>query len=124
MVKHGQPRGTVAWARLDPIEGHEQAGRRPVLIVSEGRFNARSGVVIVMPLTSQQPRVGAPFVLEVGRIAGKRGWVKPSQVRTISRTRLGAVIGSVSDARVEACLDALLQVCGRSPKAPIHADND
>ena len=77
-----------------------------------------------MPLTSQQPRVEAPFALEVGRIGGKRGWLKPSQVRTISRARLGAVVGSLREAQVEACLDALLQVCGRSPKAPIHADND
>lgn len=51
----GYRRGEVWWADLSPVRGHEQAGRRPVLIVSDDGFN-RSGLdmAIVVPLTSAQ----------------------------------------------------------------------
>ena len=45
--------GEVWLADLDPTEGHEQAGRRPVVVVSVDPFNAgRSGLVVVLPITS------------------------------------------------------------------------
>ena len=47
-------RGEIRWADLDPTRGHEQAGRRPVLILSHDVFNARSGTVIAVALTSQR----------------------------------------------------------------------
>ena len=49
-------RREVYWAELDPTLGDEQSGRRPVLILSEDVFNARSGTVIAVALTSQEPR--------------------------------------------------------------------
>ncbi len=45
-------RGDIYWADLDPTVGHEQAGRRPVLILSRSAFNDRSGTVIAVALTS------------------------------------------------------------------------
>ena len=48
-------RGEIYWADLDPTQGSEQAGRRPVLVLSEDVFNARSGTVIAVALTSQEP---------------------------------------------------------------------
>jgi mRNA interferase MazF len=48
-------RGEVCLADLDPTFGHEQAGRRPVLVLSVDAFNAgRSGLALVLPLTSRQ----------------------------------------------------------------------
>ena len=41
-------RGDVHWAELDPVRGREQAGRRPVLVISHDVFNQRSGTVIAM----------------------------------------------------------------------------
>lgn len=58
-------RGDIYWAELDPTVGHEQAGRRPVLIVSHTVFNNKSATVIAIALTSQEPRAGFPFTLEL-----------------------------------------------------------
>ena len=56
-------RGEIRWADLNPVRGHEQAGRRPVLVVSHDVFNQRSGTVIAVALTSQEPRAGFPLTL-------------------------------------------------------------
>ena len=61
-------RGDVRWAELDPVRGHEQAGRRPVLVLSHNVFNDRSGTVIALALTSQEPRAGFPLTLESKRL--------------------------------------------------------
>jgi hypothetical protein len=51
-------RGDIWWADLDPTQGREQAGRRPVLILSQDVFNDRSGTVIAVAITSQEPTAG------------------------------------------------------------------
>lgn len=53
-------RGDVVWADLNPTRGHEQGGLRPVVVISEDVFNARSGTVIAMAVTSQPQRAGFP----------------------------------------------------------------
>jgi mRNA interferase MazF len=117
-------RGSVYYAELDPTVGHEQAGRRPVLVVSDDRFNARSGTAIVMPLTSQKPKAGYPFVLPLGFVGAesRESYIKPGQVRTISTERLRKCIGTTTGT-VDACLDALLHICGR-PLAVAPQQND
>ena len=57
-------RGDVRWADLNPVRGHEQAGQRPVLVLSHDVFNDRSGTVIAVAMTSQEPRAGFPLILE------------------------------------------------------------
>src|SRR5437867_8609053 len=57
-------RGDIRWADLNPVRGHEQAGRRPVLVVSHDVFNERSGTVIAVAMTGQEPRAGFPLALE------------------------------------------------------------
>ena len=49
-------RGEIRWADLDPTRGHEQAGQRPVLILSADVFNERSGTVIAVALTASHAR--------------------------------------------------------------------
>lgn len=49
-------RGDVVWAELDPTKGNEQAGRRPVLVLSQDVFNKRSGTVIAVAITSSEPK--------------------------------------------------------------------
>ena len=44
------------WAELDPTQGHEQSGRRPIVVLSQDVFNERSGTVIACALTSREPR--------------------------------------------------------------------
>ena len=43
-------RGDIVWADLDPVRGHEQAGKRPVVVLSEDVFNARTGTVTAMAI--------------------------------------------------------------------------
>ena len=56
-------RGDIRWADLNPTRGHEQAGLRPVVILSHDIFNERSGTVIAMAITSQSQRAGFPLTL-------------------------------------------------------------
>ena len=51
-------RGDIRWADLNPVRGREQAGLRPVLILSHEIFNERSGTVIAVAITSQPQHAG------------------------------------------------------------------
>ena len=106
-------RGEVRWADLNPVRGHEQAGCRPVLVLSQDVFNERSGTVIAVALTSQEPRAGFPLALE-SRATGlvKRSWVKISQIRTLSADRIGPRIARASEEELARVLDGLNEILG------------
>ncbi len=104
-------RGDIYWAELEPTVGNEQAGRRPVLIVSNDIFNDRSGTVIAFAVTSQQPR--APFPLTVAlsnHDLPKRSWVKVGQIRTLATERLGKKIGRASAEDLNLIVDGLNEI--------------
>lgn len=83
-------RGEIRWAHLNPVRGKEQAGRRPMLILSRDVFNECSGTVIAIALTSQPQRVGLPLTLELqSKGLPKKSWVKVSQIRTLAVERIG-----------------------------------
>ena len=106
-------RGEIRWADLSPVRGHEQSGRRPVLVLSHDVFNERSGTVIGVALTSREPRAGYPLTLElVDAKLPKRSWVKISQVRTLSTERLGRRLGRASDEELARVLEGLLEIVG------------
>lgn len=106
-------RGDIIWASLDPTLGHEQSGSRPVLILSENIFNDRSGTVIAVVLTSQQPSASFPLTFELlDSSLPKKSWVKISQIRTLSTERLGKKIGTASDAELEAIIEGLTEIIG------------
>src|SRR5882724_269762 len=101
-------RGDVMWANLNPAVGHEQAGRRPVVVISADVFNARSGTVIAMALTSQPQRAGFPLTLEVKSVKlGKPSWVKISQIRTLSVQRLGRKVGRLEPEELDRLIEGL-----------------
>lgn len=106
-------RGDIRWADLDPVRGHEQAGRRPVLVLSHDVFNERSETVIAVAVTSQEPRAGFPLTLE-SHASGlpKRSWIKISQIRTLSIDRLSQRIGRASEEELAAVLDGLNEILG------------
>lgn len=90
-------RGEIRWADLNPVRGHEQAGLRPVLILSHDIFNERSGTVIAVAITSQPQKAGFPLTLELkSPNLPKKSWLKISQIRTLSVERIGKVIGEAS----------------------------
>jgi len=106
-------RGDIRWADLDPTRGREQAGRRPVLVLSHDVFNERSGTVIAAGLTSQEPRAGFPLTLECrARGLPKRSWIKISQVRTLSTERLGRRIATASPEDVGRTVAGLNEIIG------------
>ena len=87
-------RGDIIWANLMPTQGHEQTGKRPVLILSNEIFNNKSGTVIAVALTSQPQKAGFPLTYKLdNRNLPKESWVKISQIRTLSTARLGSTIG-------------------------------
>jgi mRNA interferase MazF len=106
-------RGEVRWADLDPTRGHEQSGMRPVLVLSADVFNARSGTVIAVALTSQPQRAGYPLALELEDAwLTKPSWVKISQIRTLSSERLGNKIGTVEPEQVARVIEGLNEILG------------
>ena len=106
-------RGEIRWADLNPTRGREQAGLRPVLIISQDVFNQRSGTVIAVALTSQPQRAGFPLTFELKiEDLPKQSWVKISQIRTLSVERIGKLIGKASAEEVGTVIDGLNEIIG------------
>lgn len=106
-------RGDILWANLDPTLGHEQSGMRPVLVVSQNVYNDRSGTVIAVALTSQQPRAGFPLTLELSDSSlPKKSWVKISQIRTLSVQRLGKRLGKATADELDDIIEGLIEIIG------------
>ncbi len=106
-------RGDIRWADLNPVRGHEQAGQRPVLVLSHDIFNERSGTVIAVALTSQEPGAGFPLTLQLtGSRLPKRSWVKISQIRTLSVERIGRRLARASDTELASVVDGLVEIVG------------
>lgn len=106
-------RGEIRWADLNPVRGKEQAGRRPVLVLSHDVFNERSGTVIALALTSQPQRAGFPLTLELqSKGLPKRSWVKISQIRTLAVERIGQRLGKVSLEELAQIIEGLNELVG------------
>ena len=106
-------RGEIYWTDLDPTKGREQAGQRPILILSQEIFNERSGTVIAMALTSQPQKAGFPLTLELSDLAlPKRSWIKISQIRTLSTERLGKRITRLPEKELDLVIEGLNEIIG------------
>lgn len=92
---------SLYWASLDPATGSEQAGTRPVLVVSNNMVNEILPVITVIPVSSikEKDRIYPTEVylpLEKSMLP-KNSVAMIHQIRTISKTRLGDMCGSISD---------------------------
>ena len=106
-------RGEIRWADFNPVRGREQAGLRPVLIISEDIFNERSGTVIAIAITSQPQRAGFPLTLELkSGILPKTSWIKISQIRTLSVERIGKRIGRTPPEELTQVVEGLNEIIG------------
>ena len=106
-------RGDIRWADLNPIRGREEAGLRPVLILSHDVFNERSGTVIAVALTSQPQRAGFPLTHELrSPKLAKRSWVKISQIRTLSVERIGTRLGRSTPEEIALVVEGLDEIIG------------
>jgi mRNA interferase MazF len=106
-------RGEIWWADLNPTRGHEQAGIRPVLVISHDIFNQRSGTVIAIALTSQKPGAPFPLTLEIDSAKlPKRSWAKISQIRTLAVERLTKRLGAISPEETAKVVEGLNEIVG------------
>lgn len=102
--------GDVAWLRFDPQAGHEQAGRRPALVLSPSAYNGKTGLMLCCPMTTQIK--GYPFEV---RIAGNLpGAVLADQVKSLDWAAGGARLkGKVSTAELQEVRAKLLTLIGK-----------
>ncbi len=107
-------KGDIFWANLNPTVGNEQAGFRPVLIISENIFNERSGIIIGLAITSQPQRAGFPLTYQLSSPhLPKKSWVKISQIRTLSIKRIGDYISHVDPEELDIIIDGFNEIIGK-----------
>ena len=103
-------RGDAVWITLDPQAGHEQAGRRPALVLSPAAYNGRVGLALLCPITGQVK--GYPFEVALPEGLAVAGVVLADQVKSLDwRARRAVKKGRVSAAtimEVQARIRALL----------------
>lgn len=93
-------RGAVLWADLDPAQGREQSGRRPVLVVSSDAYlDVVETFVVVVPVTSRDR--GWPNHVPLQGL-DRPSWAMTEQPRTIARSRIVGVAGQVDEATLAA----------------------
>jgi mRNA interferase MazF len=93
-------RGDVVRVRLDPVEGSEQAGERPALVISPDLINEHGPVVLVAAITSQKTNKLYPFEALIEPPEGGlslRSKVMLTHLRSIDKRRITRQYGSVSD---------------------------
>lgn len=106
-------RGDIFWADLNPTIGNEQAGKRPVLIISHNVFNQNSGTVIALAITSQPQKAGFPLTFDFeDKKMPKKSWIKISQIRTLSTKRITKKITSLDEQTVNQIVDGLFEIVG------------
>jgi len=106
-------RGDIYWADLEPTRGKEQAGRRPVLIISHEVFNSHSGTVIALAITGQSQRAGFPLTYALSpKLLPKPSWVKISQIRTLSTERLSHRLARLDEGEINRMIEGLLDIVG------------
>ena len=89
-------RGDVVWLDFASVRGHEQKGRRPALVISSKRYNMKSGLALVCPITSHIK--GYPFEVEC-KMKIVQGAILTDQIRGIDWIERNAEkIGTVSEA--------------------------
>lgn len=104
--------GDIVWVDFGPPFGHEQAGRRPALVVSPRAYNDQSSLIVVCPITHKLD--GWPFKVEIRERTRIQGAVIVDQVRSIDRvarfTRKTERAGTETLDRVYGVLAALFGI--------------
>ena len=108
-AKYIPERGDIVWIDFNPTRGHEQAHKRPALVLSLKLYNEKRGLILACPVTSKTKNY--PFEVEVK--AGKvRGVILADQIRTLDwqvrRVAFIERVDSVALARVRETIIRLL----------------
>lgn len=101
--------GQIVWLHFTPQSGHEQAGRRPALVLSPAAYNEKTGLMVCCPMTTQIK--GYPFEVEIA--GASRSAVLADQVKSLDwRSRQAARKGSVSSVELQAVRAKVLALIG------------
>jgi len=104
-------RGDIVWITLNPQVGHEQAGRRPALVLSPAPYNERAGLAILCPITSQVK--GYPFEVHVPDDLVVSGVILADQVNSLDWQKREATFScSVPAATLQEVLQKLARLLG------------
>ena len=99
-------RGDVVWISLNPQAGHEQAGRRPAVVLSPSAYNGRVGLVILCPITNQVK--GYPFEVSIPTGLSVTGVILADQVKSLDwRARMAELICALPEVTVTEVLQKL-----------------
>ncbi len=102
----------IWYADLNPVQGSEQRGIRPVVIISGNAMNDHSGICIVCPLTSKVKHFAGCIILQpddVNKLT-QTSEVLTFQIRTIAKQRLTNKIGEITQAHLEEIKAGLMDV--------------
>ncbi len=94
MIGYVPDRGDLVWLTFDPQLGHEQAGRRPAIVLSPRAYNQRVGLALFCPVTSKAK--GYPFEVQLPSMARVSGFVLADQLKSLDwRIRKAELISKV-----------------------------
>ena len=95
--------GEIWYANLNPRKGSEQAGHRPVVVVSGNMLNTHLGIVIVMPLTTKIKNYKGNVVLQPNKTNGldKTSEILIFHIRSLSKERLTKKLGRVAKSELD-----------------------
>ncbi len=100
-------RGDVVWITLNPQAGHEQAGRRPALVLSPASYNSKVGLALLCPVTNQIK--GYPFEVEIPKGVAVSGAILSDQVKSLDwRARNVELICALPSVMVTKVLDRVI----------------
>lgn len=92
MAAYTPERGDIVWLQFDPQTGHEQAGRRPALVISPRIYNRKTGLALLCPITSNVK--GYPFEAHIPPGSKATGVVLCDQVKSLDwRARKARKLG-------------------------------
>jgi mRNA interferase MazF len=99
-------RGDIVWLDFDPQVGHEQAGRRPAVVLSHREYNLKTGMAIVCPRTSKVDK-GWPFTIRIAEESG----VIADQIKCIDwRGRRAQIKGKIDSATLDTVITTFLRI--------------
>jgi mRNA interferase MazF len=103
MTSYVPDRGHIIWLVFTPQAGHEQAGRRPAVVLSPASYNGRVSLAIVCPITNQQK--GYPFEVIIPERLPVTGVILSDQVKSLDwRARRAEYICSLPDGTINEVL--------------------
>jgi mRNA interferase MazF len=99
-------RGDIVWLSFDPQTGHEQAGRRPAVILTPRSYNSKVGLAICCPITNQVK--GYPFEVRLPDGLGVTGAILADHIKSLDwQARQAEVIAHLPESTLAAVLEKL-----------------